>query len=56
MLTEHWARAARFLILGGLNTAITYGIYLGLTLWLMPWLAYGCAYVLGIGIAFIGNR
>lgn len=56
MVTECRSRIVRFVIVGGLNTCITYAIYLGLALSLRPWLAYGLAYALGIGIAFVGNR
>lgn len=56
MTNESFGRLARFLVVGGLNTALTYGIYVGLTWHFPPWMAYGTAYALGIAIAFVGNR
>ena len=56
MSTSNLSHVFRFLVVGGLNTAITYAIFLGLTGLLQPWLAYGIAYIVGIGIAFVGNR
>ncbi len=49
-------QVVRFLVVGGCNTAITYGLYLLLTLGLAPGPAYAIAYAVGIGIAFLGNR
>jgi putative flippase GtrA len=47
---------ARFLVAGGVNTAITYGLYLAL-LPLLPYQAsYTVAYVVGIVIAYLLNR
>ena len=51
-----WSHLIRFIVIGGLNTGITYVVYLALNGWMVPWLAYGAAYSLGIMIAFIGNR
>lgn len=46
---------SRFLIAGGLNTGLTYLLYLGL-LCLMPYAwAYSITYVLGIGIGYALN-
>jgi putative flippase GtrA len=51
-----FARFFRFVISGGLNTAVTYGIYLVL-LQLMPYqFSYTIAYVSGIAIAYAFNR
>ncbi len=50
------SRFFRFIISGGLNTALTYGIYLGL-LQLMPYrISYTIAYVSGIAISYALNR
>ncbi|MBF0495323.1 MAG: GtrA family protein [Deltaproteobacteria bacterium] len=45
----------RFILVGGLNTAITYGIYLLLLLALAYPLAYSGSYVLGIFISYYLN-
>lgn len=46
---------SRFLIAGGINTGLTYLIYLGF-LYLMPYVwAYSITYVLGIGIGYALN-
>jgi putative flippase GtrA len=45
-------QARRFLIVGAINTAITYGIYLALLPLLDYTLAYTIAYVVGIAIAY----
>ncbi|MGP1665394.1 MAG: GtrA family protein [Rhodanobacter sp.] len=46
----------RFLISGGLNTAVTYAVYLGLLGALGYKIAYTIAYVVGIVLAFVINR
>jgi putative flippase GtrA len=56
MANDRCSHLVRFLLVGGLNTAITYVVYLTLNGWMVPWLAYGAAYLLGIIIAFVGNR
>ncbi len=46
----------RFLLSGGVNTALTYGIYL-LTLLFLPYkTSYTISYISGIGIAYALNR
>ena len=49
------AEALRFLIVGGLNTAITYALYLALLPLLDYTVAYTVTYVLGIGLAYLLN-
>lgn len=52
----HFSRFFRFIVSGGLNTAITYGIYLAL-LQLMPYqFSYTIAYVSGITISYVLSR
>ncbi len=46
----------RFLISGGLNTALTYGLYLLLLLVIPYQWAYTLVYLLGIALAFALNR
>lgn len=41
-----WQEIIRFCIVGGLATAVHYGIYLLLQLWIWTWLAYTIGYVL----------
>lgn len=47
---------ARFLISGGLNTALTYALYLLLLLVIPYQWAYTTVYLLGIALAFALNR
>lgn len=47
---------ARFLLSGGLNTALTYGIYLLVLLFLPYKTSYTISYISGIGIAYALNR
>lgn len=47
---------ARFLMSGGLNTALTYCIYLFLLLFLPYKISYTISYIVGIGIAYALNR
>ncbi|WP_310333772.1 GtrA family protein [Pseudomonas corrugata] len=47
---------ARFLLSGGLNTALTYGIYLVILLFLPYKISYTISYIFGIGIAYALNR
>lgn len=48
-------RWTRFLVGGGINTAITYGIYLILSLFINYQIAYLIAYVIGIIFAYWFN-
>lgn len=45
----------RFLIAGGLNTAIGYALYLLMLPWIRYEIAYAIAYVLGIGTSYLLN-
>ncbi|HDS1791524.1 GtrA-like protein [compost metagenome] len=47
---------ARFLMSGGFNTALTYGMYLGLLTFLSYQLSYTLSYVAGIVLAYLLNR
>ncbi len=49
------AEKIKFLLIGGINTAITYLIYLGLLNVFGYTLAYAIAYVSGIVISYIGH-
>lgn len=51
-----FARFFRFLLSGGLNTAITYGIYLVLLQQISYQFSYTIAYVSGIAISYTLNR
>lgn len=51
-----FARFFRFILSGGLNTAITYGIYLVLLQKTSYQISYSIAYVSGIAISYILNR
>lgn len=46
----------RFLLSGGLNTVVTYGMYLVLLQWLSYRMSYTIAYVFGIALAYQLNR
>lgn len=48
-------RMLRFLVGGGLNTAVTYGVYLALHLWLSYQLAFLIAYAAGIVFSYFFN-
>lgn len=50
------SRFVRFLLSGGLNTVVTYGIYLVLLQWLSYRMSYTLAYVFGIALAYQLNR
>lgn len=41
-------QATRFLLVGGLNVAMSYGIFIALGLVIEPWLAYTSGYVAGL--------
>lgn len=45
----------RFLIAGGLNTAVGYGLYLIMLPWIRYEIAYAIAYLLGIGTSYLLN-
>jgi putative flippase GtrA len=45
----------RFLLGGGLNTMVTYGIYLVLNIWIVYSIAYTIAYLSGIVFSYIIN-
>lgn len=47
---------AKFLVAGGINTLVTYAIYLGLLAFMPYALSYTIAYVTGIALAFVLNR
>ncbi|KPW19740.1 GtrA family protein [Pseudomonas cannabina] len=47
---------ARFLMSGGFNTALTYGIYLVLLMFLSYKISYTISYVTGILLAYVLNR
>ncbi|KPX26529.1 Membrane protein [Pseudomonas syringae pv. delphinii] len=47
---------ARFLMSGGFNTALTYGIYLILLMFMSYKISYTISYVTGILLAYILNR
>lgn len=49
------AEALRFLIVGGLNTAITYALYLALLPMLDYAVAYTVTFIIGIGLAYALN-
>ena len=46
----------RFLIAGGLNTAVTYLMYLGLLKVASPQISYATAFVSGIAISYVLSR
>lgn len=41
-------QALRYLVVGGANTLVTYGIFIGLGLVIPSWIAYTIAFVLGL--------
>lgn len=49
------SRFLRFVVMGGLNTAITYGIFLLCHLWLGHQASYAIAYVCGIVLSYFIN-
>jgi putative flippase GtrA len=53
---RRFARFFRFILSGGLNTAITYGIYLFLLQQTSYQISYSIAYVSGIAISYLLNR
>lgn len=49
------SRFLRFLVMGGVNTAVTYGIFLLCHVWLGHQLSYAIAYVCGIVLSYFLN-
>ncbi len=49
------AQGLRFLLFGAFNTALTYLLYCGLVFVMHPQVAYALVFVLGIGLAWVGN-
>ena len=47
---------ARFLLSGGLNTLVTYGIYLALLRFMSYRISYSLAFMIGIAIAYLLSR
>lgn len=47
--------AARFVMAGGLNTALTYGAYLVLLRWFTPMAAYVSTYAAGVVLSYLLN-
>lgn len=45
----------RFLVAGGMNTALTYAAYLVLLLWMKPIFAFAIVYVLGVLFSYAIN-
>lgn len=45
----------RFLVLGGMNTLLTYAIFIGLGLVMPAWIAYTIAYVAGLAWTTLGS-
>lgn len=45
----------RFLVVGGANTLLGYGIYCLLVIWLHPQLSWTLMYVIGIGISYVSH-
>lgn len=50
-IPQQWQRIVRYCLVGGIATALHYGIYLLLNLWIFTWLAYTVGYVL----SFVAN-
>jgi putative flippase GtrA len=45
----------RFLLVGGINTGITYGLYCVLVFWWHPQLAWLTVFLLGLALGFYGH-
>lgn len=45
----------RFLVVGGINTGITYGLYCVLVYWWHPQLAWLTVFLLGLALGFYGH-
>lgn len=48
-----WQEVIRFCLVGGLATAVHYGIYLLLQLWMWTWLAYTIGYTLSFLMNYV---
>ena len=48
-------RAFRYLIVGGSNTAVTYGVYCLLVFWISAQAAWLLVYILGMLIGYVGH-
>ena len=48
MSRELGRQAVRFLLVGGLNVAVSYGIFILLGLVVAPWIAYTAGYLAGL--------
>lgn len=46
-------QATRFLLVGGLNVALSYGIFILLGLLLEPWIAYTAGYLAGLALVAV---
>ena len=53
--SAHVFQFTRFLATGLVNTAVGYGVYLGLLRWTSYEIAYAAAYVIGIVVAYVLN-
>lgn len=53
--SAHVFQFTRFLASGLVNTAVGYGVYLGLLRWTSYEIAYAAAYVIGIVVAYVLN-
>ena len=53
MVPVKWQEPLRFCIVGGLATAVHYGIYLLLNLWIWTWLAYTIGYALSFCMNYV---
>ncbi|ROR65406.1 GtrA family protein [Agrococcus jenensis] len=50
MSRELGRQAVRFLLVGGLNVAVSYGIFILLGLVVAPWIAYTAGYLAGLAL------
>lgn len=48
-------QVVRFVIVGGINTLLTYLVFVGLGLLIEPWIAYTIAFALGLAWTSIGS-
>lgn len=46
----------RFLLSGGVNTLLTYALYLLLMTFMPYWMAYSASFAAGVGVAYMLNR
>lgn len=56
--TPAWRRVpqlVKFVIIGGINTLLTYAIFIGLGLLIEPWIAYTIAFAVGLAWTSIGS-